>query len=421
MREWKRSASQESRRLRTEARRARQRVRDAREREEAARTAARNAALARRPESATQAVERLLAGAPDDARLRELLGAVAELSPRLLDADRLGALRLMAQADWVRPPATWRPGGKSADRLFRGLAEHVLARYRVPPFVWSAFTAGDDAAILARVTAHVAAGGSLYEAVKSGLMPVPLTRAMCNDLLASAGEARFLDVVRKVQVKAAGGDARLFRAWIATRAGRQLHTREGEAFWQSVLGWCCANPMLPRQEVGPLVDYVAQRRAETPGFSMKGRSALALLRGMRAWHGDLALAKDYSGRLFKPSGLQTMDLDRSRRDRLGRRTVEVWHVREILDGKALADEGRAMGHCVYSYARLIEAGQCAIWTLTLRDDTGHWRRLTIEVHPAPRQIVQARGRFNAKAEPRDLLVLEQWAARNQLTMALGRW
>jgi hypothetical protein len=116
-----------------------------------------------------------------------------------------------------------------------------------------------------------------------------------------------------------------------------------------------------------------------------------------------------------------MDLDRSRRDRLGRPIVEVWRVREILDGKTLADEGRAMGHCVYSYARLIESGHCAIWTLTLRDDTGHWRRLTIEVRLSLRQIVQARGRFNAKAQPKDLLVLEQWATRNDLTIALGRW
>jgi hypothetical protein len=57
----------------------------------------------------------------------------------------------------------------------------------------------------------------------------------------------------------------------------------------------------------------------------------------------------------------------------------------------------------------------------MRDDKGHWRRLTIEVRPAVRQIVQARGRFNAKAEPRDLLALEAWASRNRLSIALGRW
>jgi hypothetical protein len=421
MRGWKHSASKESFRLKVDTRRQRERARDARQREAAARATAMHAALARGRETSAQAVERLVAGAPDDA-LRELLGVVAERAPRLLDADRLGALRLMAQAEWVRPPETWRPDGKSSDRLFRSLAEHVLARYRVPPFVWTAFTADEDSPILARIAVHVAAGGSLYGAVKSGLMPVPLTRAMCHDLLSSAGEARFLDVVRKVQVKAAGGDARLFRAWIATRAGRQLHAREDEAFWQTVLAWFGANPMLPQQEVGPLVDYVAQRRAETPAFAMKGRSALALLRGMREWHGELARARDVAGRVFPPSGFEPMDLDRTRRDRWGApRAVEVWHVREVLDARTLADEGRAMGHCVYSYVRMIEAGLCAIWTLTLRDDTGHWRRLTIEVRPALRQIVQARGRFNRSPEPRDLLALEAWATRNGLSLALGRW
>ena len=421
MRGRKLSASRESRRLITEARRERQRARDAREREHDARTAAMHAALARRPESSAQVVDRLLAGAPHNQPLRQLLGIVGERAPRLLDAGMLRALQLVAEAAWVRPPATWQPQGKSEDSLFCGLADHVLARYRVPPFVWSAF-ADEDAPILARVVTHVAAGGSLYQAVRSGLMPVPLTRAMCHALLSSPGEARFLDVVRKVQVKAAGGDSRLFRAWIATRAGRRLHAQDDEAFWQTVLAWFCANPVLPLAQVAPLVDYLSHRRTETPGFCMKGRSAPALLRGMVDWHRQLGRTEVGLDRVFKPSGLQPMDIDRSRPARWGNPGVlEVWYVREVLDARTLADEGRAMGHCVYSYGRAIDEGQCAIWTLTLRNDTGHWRRLTIEVRLSTRQIVQARGRFNAKAEPRDVLVLEAWATRNKLTASLGRW
>ena len=80
-----------------------------------------------------------------------------------------------------------------------------------------------------------------------------------------------------------------------------------------------------------------------------------------------------------------------------------------------------MGHCAYSYARWIESGQCSIWTLTLEDDTGHWRRMTIEVRPSQRQIVQARGRFNRMPEPRDMLALEAWATRNKLQVLTGRW
>ena len=51
---------------------------------------------------------------------------------------------------------------------------------------------------------------------------------------------------------------------------------------------------------------------------------------------------------------------------------------------------------------MIEAGHCAIWTLTLQDDSGQLRRLTIKLQRAQRQIVQTREGFNAKAEPRDL-------------------
>jgi hypothetical protein len=424
MREWKRSASKESRRLMVEARRERRRQQQARAREAEARERASQAALARRPPSALDAAERVLAahvGLPGAKKLRALLTAVAEEAPRLIGPDTLTALRMMARAEWVRPPATWRRSGKSHDRLFRSLAEHVLARYPMPPFLWTAFFAGQDAPVLVRTAVHVAAGGSLHQAVKSGLMPVPLTRNMCHELMARGGETRFLDAVRRVQVKAAGGDGRLFRAWIATDAGRRVHTRAEEDFWQTVLAWFAANPMLPQAEVGPLVDYIGHRRAQVANFSVRGRSVLALLRSMREWHGELAREKAVIPASFRPSGLAPLDLDRSRHNRWGVRVVEIWRLREILDARTLADEGRAMSHCVYSYAPRIGSGECAIWTLSLEDDTGHWRRLTIEVRPRSRQIVQARGRFNRLPHAGEMLALGEWATRNRLQIALGQW
>lgn len=423
MRERKRSASKESRRLLVEARRRDRRLaQQARQSEEEARETALRAALARGPETPAGVVDRLLATTPRKhaAKLRALLLPVAERAPRLVCPDRIGPLKRMAALTWVRPPADWRPSGKGECRLFRSLCEHLFARYRTPPVLWGGFTASSGAEELARVAVHVAGGGSLYEAVKSGLMPVPLTRAMCHDFLSRGGDGGFLDAVRMAQVRAAGGDGRLHRAWIATPAGRSLHDRAGEEFWHTVLVWLAANPLLPSAEVGPLVDYIDHRRGQDPGFSMKGRSVLAVMRSMQQWHRDLAGANGASGRVFAPSGFAPLDLDRSRRDENGARLVEIWHVREVLDARTLADEGRAMGHCVFSYAGSIERRECAIWTLTLEDDTGHWRRLTIEVRPKLRQIVQARGRFNRMPEPRDRLALDAWAAKNELQVCLGR-
>jgi hypothetical protein len=410
----RKQSKSEARRQWVEARRERRRLRAKRLVDAASREAAYRAALAR-PNAPQAAVEQLISTEVSAAadRLRELLMMIADNAPRLVNVDTVPALKLLAEAEWVRPLSAWRPAGKSRERVFRSLVEHLLARFVMPPFVWTAFFSDEDAATLARVVVHVAAGGSLFEAVKSGLMPVPLTRKMCHELLSGPGE-RLLDAVRRVQVRAAGGGSRLLNAWIRTRAGRRLHSREEEQFWQAILAWFSANPTLSPGEISPLVDYIEHRRQEDPSFSINGRSLRALVRAMEQWHRELAEHIATHGRSFPPSGLEPMDIEQPRRNQAGERVTDHWHFREILDTKALADEGRAMNHCVYSYAGRIERGECAIWTLTLEDETGHWRRLTIEVHLGLRQIGQARGRFNRFPEPRDMIPLQAWAARNDL-------
>ncbi len=421
MRGRKRSASKESQRLQVEARRERRRLDEVRRREAHAGEAALRVALARPPASANDTIERALEDCPAGRRkeLRDFLTAVAERAPRLVAGDTVSALALLAEVGSVRPLAAWHRSGKSPETLFRSLAEHLLARYPMPSRLWTAFFAHQDAPVLARVAAHVASGRSLYDEVKAGVLPVPLTRKMCHETMAPGGESRFLHAMRRAQVTASDGDTRLFNAWIATRAGGRLHDRDGEQFWSQVLAWFGANPMLPQNEISPLVDYIEHRRAADPAFSIKGRSVLAMIRAMRQWHGDLAKERAAQGHVFPPSGLQPMDLDRSRRDSRGDKIIEIWHFREILDARTLADEGRAMGHCVYSYARSIDRGECAIWTLTLEDTTGHWRSLTIEVRPSLRRAVQARGRFNRMPQPRERLVLDTWATRNRLQVSIG--
>ena len=39
---------------------------------------------------------------------------------------------------------------------------------------------------------------------------------------------------------------------------------------------------------------------------------------------------------------------------------------ELLDSTALYAEGRAMHHCVYSYANRCRRGETAIWSLRMR-------------------------------------------------------
>jgi len=398
----------------------RRRIREEKAEAEAARAEKLRTAFARKTSGSARAIEYFRQFASREARKLDYL---IEVAPRLIEPSYFLGLTNLARVPWIREIHEWKPRGKGREKLFRGLSEHLLARYRMPSFVWSAFFTRDEegACSLIEFVAHVAAGGSAFDLVKSGAMPVPLTRKMCHELLTITGEVPFLEAIRSVQVKACGGDARFLRAWMATPQGRSLGTSAEEEFWFTVLHWFCANPMLPMTEVGPLSDYLAFRRREDGAFSMKGRSVLAVQRAMREWHTQMHRVKITGGRdrSFRPSGFSATDWDRSYREKSGENIHDVWHIREALDGKTLADEGRAMSHCVYSYAGLIASGKISIWMLTNENKTGHWRRLTIEVDNVSRRIVQARGRFNKLPEARDLIILKDWAAKNRLELSVG--
>lgn len=353
-------------------------------------------------------------GLDRDVKLEQLLLFVADNAPRLIDPTYAPALYWMSKLEWVRPLTDWKPRGKGRETVFRSLAEHLLAKYPMPALLWNAFFER-SAEQLHPFVGFVAGGGSLFKAVQQDLLPVPLTKRMCHDLMNLPAE-RFTSAVRRVLVKAHGGDLRLHQAWMATHVGEQIQTREEEDFWVTVLHWFAANPMLDSAQISPLIDFIAFRRRDNPAFSMKGRSPLAMLRGMHLWHGDLAKEKAIKGIIFQPSGFEGKTYLHKVRLEHGGTHEESWKVTEITCSKGLAAEGRAQKHCVYSYAWRIEDGKVSIWSMTCDDE----RRLTIEVQNESGRIVQARGKHNRMPTSDESRFLIRWAGDNALEIASNR-
>lgn len=338
-----------------------------------------------------------------------LLRLVSRKAPRLLEPDYVAALYHVAQLDWERPVAEWKPKGKGRDTLFRNLCSHLLARYPMPTILWGAFFEPSVRA-LAPVVSFVASGGSLFKAVQQDMLPIPLTKKMCHELLSTPGE-KFMAALRRAQILGHDGDRMLHQAWMDTDVGKEVHDRATEEFWVTVLRWFCQNPMLDRRQVGPLLDFISFRRRQDPDFSMKGRSPLAMLRGMNEWHGDLAKEKAIKGTVFKASGfkegLYTVKGGKGQPDL-------TWKIQEILTSKQLAAEGRALRHCVYSYAWHIQDGKTSIWSMTLDNE----KLITVEVRNVPREIVQARGKVNRPMTSAESKILLKWAQDNRLGLSL---
>jgi hypothetical protein len=207
--------------------------------------------------------------------------------------------------------------------------------------------------------------------------------------------------------------------------------QDDEPFWLSVIHFFVNHPELPLSQVGPVVDYVRIRKygfggndAPEPEFTMKGRTVEALLKRMEEWHEALARLGKKGRHSWSPSGIPP--LERIEKDPLSTGTCH-WRVVEIIDCMALAEEGRAMRHCVRSYQSACLKGETSIWSLRLAfsDNRTERRLLTIEVNNQRRAIVQVRGHCNQtlsamRGHRRMMLareVLRDWARQRNLGIA----
>jgi len=403
--------------LKAQARREREEREATRAKELAEREAKIQKALTAKPETL---VDRHFRFSPTVAEkyspFREILEVIEKKAPRMAERTTLNALNTISKLPFLRSPRDWKPKGKGRDTLFRGLCEHLLAKYPMPQFLWSAFYETDSVDTFAKFVGFVAGGGSVFEAVKQGLVHVPFTRKMCHEFMTTPSHVTFLRALRRTPVFAFGGSERFLDVWMTSQAGRVLHAKETEAFWFSVLEWFGKNTMVDPSQVGPLTDYLLFRRRQDPAFSMKGRSILATIRGMEEWHAQLTKEKAIHGMTFKPSGYRDYETQKGVRDSSGNFITETWRVKEILSSKALAEEGRKLNHCVYSYSWSVEKGSTSIWSMTFESslDGGASRCVTIELKNETRRIVQVRGRFNRAATSREFQVLKEWAGMNNL-------
>lgn len=338
----------------------------------------------------------------------EFLDVVSKRAPRLLTPDYVRPLYYLSAFRWLRPLSDWKPVGKGRDTMFRSLASHLVAKYPMPALLWGAFFEQQaEAESLLHVVEHVASGGSLFKLSKEGAFRVPLTRQMCHDLLTLPGD-RFIEGVRTAQARAFGGSPSLVRAWVTHRVGASILTRRAEEFWLTVLQWFCQQGMLDYQQVHPLLDYIGYRWNEDNDFSMKGRTMTALMTAMEEWHTGLTRAKALNGKTYEPSGFKPLRY--TLKDREG--VIRSWKLQEVLTGKELAAEGRAMHHCVYSYGPSIEEKKASIWSMTQEGE----RRLTVEVRNNEKAIVQARGPSNRLATAAEAKILVRWANDNGIAI-----
>ncbi len=339
------------------------------------------------------------------------------------------------QGEWIETPESWRSEYGSPRRRFGSLVRHLFTRYSVPAFLDAAWFELDDRDSRRHVDwfLHVCGGHNL----RTAGLPIEVTKKMAHCALRAPADITIDCALRWGQVLGMGGSVRLARTLLSTSLGEPL---SDEPFWATVVQFFVNNPMLDPAQVGPIVDYLheqkfvgcdvrgangewARLRPAQPDLTMKGRTAVALVRLVEEWHRTLACEKR-PAREWARSGYRAFEAKWWTGEI--EETADTWTVQELLSSKELHQEGRFMSNCVATYTGSCAGGGCSIWSMRKRTacDSASVRVMTIEIANKTRQVVQARGRFNLlprsseadsdlKAAPE---VLRRWASEAGLTL-----
>lgn len=192
--------------------------------------------------------------------------------------------------------------------------------------------------------------------------------------------------------------------WIADRT-----------MWREIIQFYCANN-ITFGEMNNLIDYfqhmdnvAAQNKQH---YSLKGRNLHSLQRQMQDWHYELARVKRMGNATWEGIPVENSEFE------LNKFPSVTWIFEQIKTSKALAAEGTAMHHCVYSYQAQCIKGLCSIWSVKKfvpKKSIGNERVLTLEINNND-EIVQIKRFANLQPKNDELDAVRHWANTNMLTI-----
>jgi hypothetical protein len=332
----------------------------------------------------------------------------------------------------LRDPATWKRRGRTQASLTHHFVRYVFARYHVPRFLDQAWQ--DQLPYLAQADGrptpkqllfiHLAQGGSVLTAP---YQPVRLTKRMAHWFMQAPAYYTIDQAFRFAQVMGLGGDENL--AWWVIQSNIGEPTGEDD-FWLSVIALFARQAMFDNSHLPDIVEYVNHRKFERtrardgreqgppePGFSMKGRTALALLRQTETWKAENNLLNraDPGQLTWRPGPVPGGDCWG-----LHEGQGAVYNFTELMDGEQLRAEGKAMKNCVLTHARSCYFGYGAIFSVTATTNQQPSKRVaTLELDIEKRQVYQVRAKCNQRITPETEKVIRQWAKERKLT--LNKW
>ncbi len=352
----------------------------------------------------------------------------------------------MLSAFWIRSPLDWQAKGST------GLLAHLFVQYEVPVFLkdcWSQ-VADEDSVRWLLCYLMYAQGGSL-KALAKHFGWTPVSKKLWHQLFICPAHLSPLHAVLYAEFKRLGGWAEDFACLLANESYvidlLEPASEQGRDFWYDTCRWTISYQFELSAEENRKVLWWARhqltelaRRGET--YRLQGRSKARVLESIAAYEQEQLQIQQARARMAERARQVSMARN-AERERLRREYLEAqemrhvlrdyqygyygddmpdvswqgrdwnwttsvhgkqWQFIELTSSQELNTEGELMEHCVGDYSMDCLDGNSAIFSL--RADGS--RKVTIEIEPLTRYLIQAQGKFNAEPERAVMTVINAW-------------
>jgi hypothetical protein len=336
--------------------------------------------------------------------LRDVLIDLDKKSALISDEDFIQAVFNMVRfrVHWQNNIFEWEPSSKNASVQIIELADYLFCQYKVPRFLYKAFFEKSNR-LFVNWFIHLGTGRKVKE---MNDIPIPFTQRMGHYFTQAPAKLSIPEALRWAQVRGLGGDEKLADRITASWLGYKPYGDEN--FWQAFLLIVINGGMFNPAKLTELIDYIREAKRVNINYHLKGRTLQSLLRQSDEWHNRFA--RKHNDLYWKPCGIDGFRIAKK---------PETIVLEELTESKRLAEEGRAMKHCVASYVFYCAKGRSAIFSMRkYSGDILLDTLATIEINLSLRKIVQAKAKMNKPISEEVKKYMINWAETNALAVNL---
>jgi hypothetical protein len=319
---------------------------------------------------------------------------------------------------WINKLSDFKLKTKNIDKAIDSLVEFLFIKYKIETPLFSLIKNSNKKH--SKMFFDIIGGEKpkkVFERVIPDIVKL-LSKKQIHSLLSNPSKRSFFARCREVMLEDKNP-----KIWKAVSVSSKIENfNENEKTFQEFIIYLENNEedlnFFSVDQIMPLFDYVITKKNRANNlkvlFRLKDHTLAKLYEEMIQWHRSLGKSKyDFE---WESLGMDYYDVTK-RTTTNGLEETKENVILELTSGKDLRDEGSKMKHCVASYSRSCKEGNCAIFSLRMKDYNSDSFKIKATIEVRNNNVVQIKAKNNTKVIDSDFRIISDWSKETGVNIA----